>query len=282
VFRSPKTREIQIGFVIGGQVAEDYELDFASRGGPQKMGFLRQVEETEGGLRIRRRLGTQVWSRLPEPRVLVERRGAVQEARDHLEALLSKADAGGGIERLGRRELGELAVVQERVEAADRALNEFEIRPLAPYEQRELLHRALKDAQETLLVSSVGLSRHVVDGFFLRSLDLAIERGVRITMATTLRPTEGRERSQSFDPLLELQQRANRSMFLTLARLKRTETLFSLVKDRDWAVLSNRPFLGDRARRPSLYCVNGIVSQEPSIVERVTAIFSESLDAIRR
>jgi hypothetical protein len=53
---------------------------------------------------------------------------------------------------------------------------------------------------------------------------------------------------------------------LILRKARRDEVLFYLIKDDDLAVISNRPFLGDRGRRPSFLCVSGVVSTQPLVV----------------
>jgi hypothetical protein len=73
--------------------------------------------------------------------------------------------------------------------------------------------------------------------------------------------------SKTFDPLAELDARASRTTRLFVRRRsERDEALYYLFKDDDLAVISTKPFLGERGKRPSFVCVSGVVSHQPTTV----------------
>lgn len=282
VFRSSISKEVQFGFLVGDRTADDYELQFAARGGPKKMGLVRQIQDTENVARLRRMLGQEIWAKLAAPRVVMERRLELSEAQKSVDSLKLRADAQGGVDRLGARELKQLALAEDQLSKAQGQLDEFVLRGLAPYEQRELLFYALKNARERILISSSGLDGRIVDSYFLRDLDLAIERGVRVTIATrrNARPGEA-ESAFAGDPFPELVARTRRSLHLTVCHLRRAEELYCLVQDNEFALLTNKSVLGESRRRPSLVCVNGIASKATVVVNKVAEIFESMLDQAR-
>jgi hypothetical protein len=268
VYRNKKTKEVQIGFVVADRPAEDYELEFARHGGPKKMGLVRGIEEADNWARIRRRLGTQLYQLLPDEVTLAKRRSDVAVARESVRVHAAKVEGTVGSDRLRARE--EFIFARDQLLVAEHALDALKLRPLAPYEQRELLEEAITEAQNEILVSSSGLDPYVVTGYFLRAIDQAIERGVRITVESTFNPIEPlKKQKAAYDPLAELVARHKQQSGFKLKKGRHEESLFYLFKDEDLGVLSNTPFLGERRRRTNFLCISGVVSSHPDVVSAI-------------
>jgi hypothetical protein len=234
VYAHRSTGEVQVAFAIGGVLSAEHEREFAIHGGPRKMGFVRAMEQSVVGDRMRRKLGKAVLDCLPDEDAFRAARAAEAAAiaetrplRPLVEGLSARARQTDGAARA-------LAAAEERLLLARRAIDDFDLRPLACFEQ---------------------LSE--------RKLNLVIE--------TALEPRADKVRS--YDPFAELSGRAGRDRLVL--RRRPDDGLYFLIQDDDLAVISNRPFLGERSRRTGFMRVAGFVTRRKNLVARIRAIAEE-------
>src|SRR5262249_48906634 len=122
-----------------------------------------------------------------------------------------------------------LAAAEERLATARHTLDFFDARPLACYEQIELLDIALKGARRSLIITSAGIQPSVVNGTRLREVDLLTAAGVQIEIESFLAPQTESRGGDRYDPLAELSKRQSRGA-LTI-RKGRQRDFFFLVQD---------------------------------------------------
>ena len=173
-----------------------------------------------------------------------------------------------------------LREAQERFGIAQHVLESMQVRPLACYEQDDLLTEAIKGARRSLIITTAGIQPQVVNGYFLRALDGLAEAGADVRIDTVLTPTTEARGGDHFDPLAELAKRAVRNQ-LTLTKVPRRE-LYFLFQDDELAVISNRPFLGEVSRRSGFLRVDGLVTRQPEYVRSIKDALAASETVARR
>ena len=267
VFASEASEEIQVAFALEGKLAESHERAFAQNGGPRKMGFVRSVATVETRKRLERLVGRAMIRRMPEPAALKLARAEESDALAEVVSIEPAASRVARPNRLTDPAVAALAAAQERLQLARYALNLFEVRPLASYEQMELFDEALQEARRSLMITSAGLQGSILNGTRMRALDGAVASRVSVAIETLLVPQITSRSGDHYDPLAEISKRAEKGL-LTLTKGAQREFYF-LVQDDELAVVSNRPFLGEVSRRSGFICVDGIVTRRPDLVEEI-------------
>lgn len=280
VFAAEKSEEVQVAFAIDGKLSEAYERVFAEHAGPRKMGFLRAITETDANKRLERLVGRTLIRSLPDAAVLKDARTEEAEAILEVNATRPSAERVAGKARLSNPAVLALAAAEERLQMARHALDSFEVRPLACYEQTELLDVALKDARKSLIITSAGIQPSIVNGVRLRDLDLLVAAGAQIEIESFLTPQLEPRGGDHYDPLAELSKRAAKGA-LTIRKGQQRDFFF-LVQDDDLAVVSSRPFLGEVARRTGFLRVEGIVTRRAAFVEEIRRIALSNRGGVRR
>jgi len=276
VFAADNTEEVQVAFAIDGKLSDAYERAFAEHGGPRKMGFVRSINASNTKASLERLVGRQMYRSMPDVGALREVRVEEMEAMLDLESarpIASRISGKGGSTHPAVRAL---AVAEERLATARHALNAFDTRSLACYEQMELLDLALSDTSRSLLITTAGIQSSVVNGTRLRELDLLSAAGAKIRIGSYLTPQVDSRRGDRYDPLAELSKRAARGA-LTISKQAEAEFFF-LIQDDELAVVSSRPFLGEVARRAGFLRVEGIVTRRPAFVQELKQIALWHLD----
>ncbi|CAI2931895.1 phospholipase D-like domain-containing protein [Aminobacter niigataensis] len=270
-FQSRTTDELQIGFVLNDQLAEDYEIEFSRHGGSKKPGILRAAPQPKSDLR--RFLGPELSSKISDGDDVIGRRREVAIARR------DRATLGAKLERLRRRpklanaEQEDFAEVDARLRTANDSLNKFELRALTPYEQWELLSQALDEAEKRLYISSTNVDPNVTNRSVLRKMNDLLDEGVHIRIETnSALSAEPKEKVGSFEPGVELWLLAQRSRLTLENRNLEVGEVFLLIKDADLAVVSNRPFLCSRERPLCFLPTVGIVSRNPMVVAEISRL----------
>lgn len=266
LYQSRTTDEVQIGFVIGDQLAQDYEIEFAKHGGAKKPGLIRSSVGDRASLRAF--LGPERYAAIAHGDELNRLRLNVTLASRERAAL------GAKLERLRQRpklktvEDDDAAIVEQHLRAARRELDSVPLRGLAPYEQWELFDEALEDVERRLYISSADVDPSRAHVFFVRRLNEHLDNDVDVRIDTTVTlSAEPRGAPGSFEPGVELWLSARQKRRLTLG--KRTEVhadLYFLIKDDDLAIATNRPFLCGRGRPLSFVPTVGVVTRCPEIV----------------
>jgi hypothetical protein len=272
VYAADKSDEVQVAFVIEDKLSDAYELAFAQHGGPRKMGFVRAIADTDLSKKLEKMVGRPMYRNTPD-------RDAMRAARkmevDSLVEVDSVRRAAAGLQPRGPNPVAAaLVAAEERLEVARHEMDAFEVRPLACYEQFELLDEALKASRKSLVITSAGIQPSIVTAARLREIDLLIGEGVRIEIESYLAPQTEPRTGGRYDPLSELARRAGKGG-LTI-RKGRTQDFFFLVQDDELAVISTRPFLGEVSRRTGFMRVQGLVTRKPAFVEEIRRIVLDS------
>jgi hypothetical protein len=278
VYAADKSDEVQVAFVIDDKLSDAYELAFAQHGGPKKMGFVRAVAETDLSKKLERMIGRPMYKSMPG-------RDAMKAARKlEVDGLLEvdairRAAAGTSL-RGSNPVAAALGAAEERLKAARRDMDAFEVRPLACYEQTELLDTALKKARKSLVITSAGIQSYIANPARLRDIDLLIGEGVQIEIESYLATQTEARSGGKYDPLWELGRRATKGG-LTIRKGGKQEFFF-LVQDDELAVISTRPFFGEASRRTGFMRVQGIVTRNPEFVQEIRSIVFGSSRPVRR
>jgi hypothetical protein len=276
VFAADRGSEVQVAFAIDGKLSELHERAFAEHGGPRKMGFVKALAEGDARRRIEKIAGKDLIRAYPAKEVMDETR---REQLDAEMAIRSVHAAAQGASRNAPASVA-LREAQERFGIAQHVLESMQVRPLACYEQDDLLTEAIKGARRSLIITTAGIQPQVVNGYFLRALDGLAEAGADVRIDTVLTPTTEARGGDHFDPLAELAKRAVRNQ-LTLTKVPRRE-LYFLFQDDELAVISNRPFLGEVSRRSGFLRVDGLVTRQPEYVRSIKDALAASETVARR
>lgn len=276
VFAPLKGEEIQVAFAIGGKLSEAHERAFAWHGGPKKMGFVKTVAGDQPRRRLDRLLGRDIMRDCaPDEQVLAARQeeaSAVAEVQSVRPAASSAGRSSGPARAL--------AAAEERLTVARHALVRMPLRPLACYEQDDLLFEALRQANRELLVTSAGMQPTILNGYILREIDRLISDGVKQRFTSFLAPQAEPRGRDHYDPLSELTKRANFGR-LQLEQAAHGEFHF-LIQDDRLAVISTRPFFGDVVRRSGFSRIAGYVAREPKLVEQIRTLAERSATPRKR
>lgn len=276
VFAPLKGEDIQVGFAIGGKLSESHERAFAWHGGPKKMGFVRTVAGDQPRRRLDRLLGRDtVRDCVPDDQVAAARQEEAA-ALSETQAVRPAAASAGRSSGPARA----LAAAEDRLAVARHALMRMPLRPLACYEQDDLLLEALEQAKRDLFVTSAGLQPTMLNGYVLRDVDRLISEGVSQRFASYLPPQLEPRGGDHYDPLSELTKRAAAGR-LRLDQAPRGEFYF-LVQDDRLAVVSTRPFFGDVVRRSGFSRVAGYVARDPRLVEQIRSLAERSATPRKR
>lgn len=266
LYQSRTTDEVQIAFVLGDQLAQDYEIEFAKHGGAKKPGLVRSSVGDWASLRSF--LGPERSSEIAHGENVSHLRVNVTLATRDRAAIGARLERLRQKPRLATAEEQDLASVKQRLDAARADLDSLPLRGLAPYEQWELFVEALETAKRRLYVSSADITPDTAHALVLRRLNNRIDDRVDVRIDTSVpMSAEPRAAPGSFEPGVELWIGAQQKSNLTLG--KRAEghaNLYFLVKDDDLAIVSNRPFLSGRGRPLSFVPTVGVVTRRPEIV----------------
>lgn len=267
VYAAEKGEEVQVAFAIEGQISDSHERAYAGNGGPKKMGFIKSVSSAPGKKSLERLIGKEALRNMVGKEELAAARKAEAEALQEVKSIEPAYNALPQRMRNGSEAGVALDAARERAILAKHALNSYSIRPLACFEQLEILDDVLENCRRSLLITSAGLQPSILNGFRLRALDELIERKVAVDIRTYLTPIDSNWPSQRFDPLVELSKRAKVGA-LTLEMLSQSEFHF-LIADEEFAVISSRPFFGETTRRTGFTRVSGLVIRDRDLVAQV-------------
>lgn len=264
VYKKLRSSEIQVAFIVDDARDEALEHSFAERGGPKKMGFVKSIDELATTAELKKQLGSDVQKLLPDGASLEEKRIKVSISRIKYQAALVRAERRGGVdapEAADERLLVESAKTE--LSEAEAHLRSFPARPILPFEIAELLDEALETTQSFLAISSRDAGGHIVDAVFLRKLEALLRRGARtiITLSDLGNVQDG--------PILDLERLRQRHTNLSLAASP-SSSFYHLVSDSSFAVICNRPLIGNAGKTRTFHHVSGFLLQAPNLVEAFT------------
>jgi hypothetical protein len=266
LYQSRATDEVQIAFVLGDQLAQDYEIEFAKHGGAKKPGLIRNAVGDRASLRAF--LGPERSAEVAHGDLLSRLRANVTLATREHAAIRARLERLRQKPTLKTSEEQDLAFVEQSLRAARADLDALPLRGLAPYEQGELLIEALESAKRRLYISSADIAPDRADGSVLRRLNERLNDRVDVRIDTSVPlSAEPKGARGSFELGVELWLGAQQRRNLTLGQRPEGHTsLYFLIKDEDLAIVTNRPFLGGRGRPLSFIPTVGIVTRRPEIV----------------
>jgi len=269
VYAADKSNEVQVAFVLGEKASEAHERIYAGNGGPRKMGFAKSVEAAPSKKSLERLVGRDALRNMVGGEELALARKQEAEARLEVQSIEPAVAAIPRRARSDSEAANALDAARQRAALAKHVLNSYSIRPLACYEQQEILDEVLGNCQRSLLVTSAGLQASILNGFRLRELDERIANKVAVRVRTYLTPTDVPRGGQRYDPLTELTKRAQNGA-MQLDMMSQTE-FYYLIADEELAVISNRPFFGDASRRNGFTRVSGLVIRDRALVVDILA-----------
>jgi len=262
VYKKVRSSEIQIAFIVDEVRNEAIEHAFAERGGPKKMGFLRSIDESAAAADLRRYLGSDILKKIAEQASCEEKRLAVSLARIKHQAALTRAER-GQFHDDPSASAEAIVASGELLAEAEAELAAFAARPIAPFEISEFLEDALEHSKRLFIASSRTVDRSIVDPKFLKRLEELLTRGVQVIF--TLRDPPKPEA-----PAIELERLNKRYPNLQITTGGRGQ-FHHLVCDEKFAVISNRPILGNFGKVRSFNHVVGYILQQPELVRDFTA-----------
>lgn len=267
VYAADKGSEVQVAFVLAEKPSEAHERLYAANGGPRKMGFVKAVEVASGRKSLERLVGRDALRQIVGKEELDAARKEEAEAFHEVQGIEPAVAAMPPRARSGSEAALALDAAQQRAALAMHAINSFAVRPLACFEQTEILDQALTSCRRSLLITSAGLQPSILNGFRLRALDELVSKKVAVRIRTYSTPSDVPRANQRFDPLLELSRRAQAGA-LQLDMMSQAE-FYYLVVDEELAVVSSRPFFGDMSRRNGFTRVSGLVIRERALVSEI-------------
>ncbi|MGD9734763.1 MAG: phospholipase D-like domain-containing protein [Solirubrobacterales bacterium] len=253
-FRAQRGGDVQVGFVIDGELSSVHEHAFAEAGLLKKVGIGKAGVLSARGL-AEEVLGKELVERLEED--------TAQALRADLS--LAKQEALGG---------GEL----QRVERAKEALEALPVRPVATYDHPALLREAMEEAEERLLVISPWIKPAVVDHEFAKRLEALLARGVEVHIGWGIAKDERDEPDAHPRAMERLNRLAESYPNLVLRRLGDTHAKV-LICDRRYVVVGSfnwLSFRGDPKR--TFRDEQGTLVSVPEYVEREYAKFRARFD----
>jgi len=266
VFAADKGDEVQVAFSINGKLSESHERAFAEHGGPKKMGFLRMLAESADRRRLDRTFGKDALKALPDASRLrgirkeeAEARAQIRSIEPALEISLGRKNAASAV--------AAMTTAKERLGVALEDLASFPIRPLASYEQNELLREAILHARGSLLITSAGLQSSILTQQMMRDIEKLARGKTSLKIASFLSPQSEARGGDHYDPLAAMTKLAQKTG-MELVHTARS-VFFFLVQDDELAVVSNRPFFGEMVRRSGFQRVEGYVSRDRTMVRTI-------------
>jgi hypothetical protein len=259
VFKKVRASEIQIEFVVDDVRHEGLSHAFAERGGPRKMGFVKSIEESSSGADLRRYLGAEVQQLLPKANDLDSKGLAVSLARIKHRAAVTLAARRLGANGADADAEAMVDAAAENLQRAEDELRSFPARPVRPYEVQEFLDQALGQTRRLLILSSRKLDPSFVDALFLKRVRQLLSGGIRVVITAT-EPVG----TDSAGVELEKLRREHSTLVLKTGRKAQ---FYHLVSDDNFALVTNRPFLGNLGKVRGFYQTVGYLLQRPDIVK---------------
>ncbi len=195
VFKANSGDEIQVAFVLDGRITEDHERAFAQAGGPKKIGIEQSVNsvaqnQTDGIVE------PEITSEIPPHKEVEKITKSVSVAHSELEDL--KADLDGADNEEDKISVQEkIEEVSERLNQSKSELQALPVRQLEVYDHPPLLHEAITDSQERLMIISPWIRAGVVNRKFVQEFEKMLKRGVQAYIGYGIAKEEDPNRYQS-------------------------------------------------------------------------------------
>ena len=195
VYKANSGSEIQVAFVLDGRITEDHERAFAQAGGPKKIGIEQSVNSVAQN-QTDDIVEPEITSEIPPDKEVEKINKSVSDAQSELEDL--KADLDGADNEEDKISVQEkIEEVSERLNQSKSELQAFPVRQLEVYDHPPLLHKAITDSQERLMIISPWIRAGVVDKKFVQDFEKMLKRGVQAYIGYGIAKEEDRNRYHS-------------------------------------------------------------------------------------
>ncbi len=195
VYKANSGSEIQVAFVLDGRITEDHEIAFAQAGGPKKIGIEQSVNSVAQN-QTDDIVEPKITSEIPPDREVEKINKSFSDAQSELEDL--KADLDGADNEEDKISVQEkIEEVSERLNQSKSELQALPVRQLEVYDHPPLLHKAIIDSQERLMIISPWIRSGVVNRKFIQEFEKMLKRGVQAYIGYGIAKEEDPNRYQS-------------------------------------------------------------------------------------
>ncbi len=195
VYKAISGDEIQVAFVLDGRITEDHERAFAQAGGPKKIGIEQSVNSIAQN-QTDDIVEPEITSEIPPDKEVEKINKTVSDAQSELEDLKADLDdANNEEDKISVKE--KIEEVSERLNQSKSELQTFPVRQLEVYDHPPLLHKAITDSQERLMIISPWIRSGVVNRKFVQEFEKMLKRGVQAYIGYGIAKEEDRNRYQS-------------------------------------------------------------------------------------
>ena len=195
VYKAISGDEIQVAFVLDGRITENHERAFAQAGGPKKIGIEQSVNSVAQN-QTDDIMEPEITSEIPPDKEVEKINKSVSDAQSELEDLKADLDdADNEEDKISVKE--KIEEVSERLNQSKSELQAFPVRQLEVYDHPPLLHKAITDSQERLMIISPWIRSGVVNRKFVQEFEKMLKRGVRAYVGYGIAKEEDRNRYPS-------------------------------------------------------------------------------------
>jgi len=259
-YRSLDSGDVEIDFFLYGRPAEEHSRAFAAAEGKRKLGMVSALREGPQGA-VAQVLGEEKAVELASAADVAESVHRMAQLRDEAAELSLTASAEGD----GARE--QLRQLTREIGQIEGDLSDMPARIVEVYEHPEILRKAIRDASSRLLLVSPWVRKAVVTREFARTLEEALDRGVRIFVGYGISEDKefAKNDEQAVQRLEELAERNdNFSLGLlgnTHAKVLAVDDSFAVIGSFNWLSFRGDPSMGFRDERSFLVRDAEIVGQ---------------------
>ncbi|WP_420346169.1 hypothetical protein [Pelagibius sp.] len=269
LFKSDRSKNVELDFVINGALSEDHSVAFARNDGPTKMGIQDSVSSGDIRQTLKAQIGQDARGLLADDTQVSNVRVEVAASKMLLESAKQKAARAKGA-RAKAELTAKLENAEQRHERAKNSLDDFPVRSVAVYEYPAFLADALENAEHSIIVSSTRILDTIVDGYFLRSINVLLDRHVDI--ALYINGGWLRNGEQGNGVVSQIKELSKRNAGISLRRTRKSPVNWLICDDR-FAVVSSFPWLSYRDSKRPLRRMQGLMVQDSGLVGRLRETF---------
>lgn len=264
VYRAVQGDEIQVSFAIDGRISQGHELAFARGGGLERQPIFEGLQE-KVPLPVDDVLGGRMADVLQAAEALRKKAARVTTSRSALDtASLAVVTSQSEGERAQAAAAAERA--RDELAQAEADLQRAPVRPLPVYEHPAIFDEAISSATQRLLILSPWIRKAVVNDTFLRNLQRACERGVRVSIGFGLGEDDAAEKPWDAEARQRLEKLATEVSLLDVRRLGDTHAKV-LVKDSDFFVITSFNWLSFKGDPSKPFREEwGTIVRDPAVV----------------
>ncbi|MEI9940193.1 MAG: phospholipase D-like domain-containing protein [Pseudomonadota bacterium] len=266
IYRALEGSEIQVGFAIDGRLSHEHELAFARGGGLEHQTIVDDLNALHAAVPSDGPMAARVSE-------LVEEASALRRDTTRITTSRSVADRAAVARATARTDAERANAISQETEAqrglseAEAALRGNAVRPVPVYEHPAILEEALETARERLLIISPWIRRAVVNDHFVRRLERACARGVRISLGFGLGDVDEGEKPWDAQARGLLESLAASTEQFQMKRLGNTHAKV-LIKDAEFFVITSFNWLSFRGDPSKPFRDEwGTMVRDPPVVE---------------